>query len=69
MEILLILMLILLELTMNFNLCEPEDIPLHIIFEDEEVLVINKPSRLVVHPGAGNREHTLVNALLHHAPA
>lgn len=43
-----------------------EDIPLDIIFEDEQVLVINKPIGLIVHPGAGNPEHTLVNALLHH---
>lgn len=50
----------------DFKLSQPEDIPLDIIYEDEEVLVINKPAGLVVHPGAGNREHTLVNALLHH---
>jgi 23S rRNA pseudouridine1911/1915/1917 synthase len=43
-----------------------EDIPLDILFEDEDLLVINKPPGLVVHPGAGHREHTLVNALLHH---
>ena len=43
-----------------------EDIPLEILFEDEDLLVINKPPGLVVHPGAGHREHTLVNALLHH---
>ncbi|MDI1351225.1 MAG: 23S rRNA pseudouridine(1911/1915/1917) synthase RluD [bacterium] len=52
----------------HFSSCEPEDIPLDIIFEDSEVLVLNKPAGLVVHPGAGNREHTLVNALLHHSP-
>lgn len=46
----------------------PEAIPLHIIFEDEQLLIINKPAGLVVHPGAGNREHTLVNALLYHVP-
>jgi 23S rRNA pseudouridine1911/1915/1917 synthase len=44
----------------------PEDIPLDVLFEDEELLVLNKPPGLVVHPGAGHREHTLVNALLHH---
>ncbi|MBA2710569.1 MAG: 23S rRNA pseudouridine(1911/1915/1917) synthase RluD [Tatlockia sp.] len=44
----------------------PEAIPLDIVYEDEQVIVINKPAGLVVHPGAGNREHTLVNALLHH---
>ncbi len=45
-----------------------EDIPLDIVYEDETLLVINKPAGLVVHPGAGNREGTLLNALLHHAP-
>lgn len=43
-----------------------EDIPLDVIFEDDDLIVINKPPGLVVHPGAGNQEHTLVNALLHH---
>jgi 23S rRNA pseudouridine1911/1915/1917 synthase len=46
-----------------------EDIPLDVIFEDEHLLVINKAPGLVVHPGAGNRDGTLLNALLHHAPA
>ncbi len=45
-----------------------EDIPLEVIFEDEQILIINKPPGLVVHPGAGNRDGTLLNALLHHAP-
>jgi len=45
---------------------EPQDIPLTIVFEDEHLLVIDKPAGLVVHPAAGNREGTLVNALLHH---
>lgn len=45
-----------------------EDIPLQIIYEDEQLLVLNKPPGLVVHPGAGNREHTILNALLHHDP-
>lgn len=53
----------------DFERCEAQDIPLNIVFEDDEVLVINKPSGLVVHPGAGNRDQTLVNALLHHAPS
>ncbi len=44
----------------------PEDIPLDIRFEDEHLLVVNKPPGMVVHPGAGNREGTLVAALLHH---
>ncbi len=43
-----------------------EEIPLHILFEDDDLLVLNKPAGLVVHPAAGNEEHTLVNALLHH---
>ena len=45
---------------------EAEDISLNVLFEDDDLLVINKPSGMVVHPGAGNREHTLVNALLAH---
>ncbi len=45
---------------------EPENIPLDILFEDEDLLVINKPAGMVVHPGAGNAHHTLVNALLAH---
>lgn len=44
----------------------PEEIPLDILFEDADLLVLNKPAGLVVHPAAGNEEHTLVNALLHH---
>mgnify|MGYP001104005196 FL=1 len=44
----------------------PEDIPIEIIFEDEDIIIINKQPGLVVHPGAGNRTGTLVNALLHH---
>ncbi len=48
--------------------CKPEDIPLNIIYEDQDILIINKPVGLVTHPGAGNREHTLANALLHHDP-
>ncbi len=45
---------------------QPEDIPLNILFEDKDLLVLNKPPGLVVHPASGNEEHTLVNALLHH---
>jgi len=48
--------------------CDPEEIPLTIIYEDEELIVLNKPAGMVVHPGAGNREHTLLNALLHYDP-
>ena len=44
----------------------PEDIPLSILHEDEEVIVVDKPAGLVVHPAAGNPDGTLVNALLHH---
>jgi 23S rRNA pseudouridine1911/1915/1917 synthase len=45
-----------------------EEIGLSIVFEDEQILVIDKPAGLVVHPGSGNRSGTLLNALLHHAP-
>lgn len=45
---------------------QPEAIPLEILFEDKALLVLNKPAGIVVHPAAGNEEHTLVNALLHH---
>ena len=44
----------------------PEDIPLDIVFEDEHIIVINKPKGMVVHPAPGNQSGTLVNALLHH---
>lgn len=45
---------------------EPEAIPLDIVYEDEDVAVVNKPAGLVVHPAPGHRTGTLVNALLHH---
>ena len=45
---------------------EPEDIPLDILYEDDDLIIINKPSGMVVHPGNGNTTGTLVNALLHH---
>ncbi|MDP9086409.1 MAG: RluA family pseudouridine synthase [Pseudomonadota bacterium] len=45
---------------------EAQDIPLRIVFEDEHLLVVDKPAGLVVHPAAGNIDGTLVNALLHH---
>jgi 23S rRNA pseudouridine1911/1915/1917 synthase len=48
--------------------CQPEPIPLSILYEDRDVIVINKPSGLVVHPGAGHKGGTLVNALLCHYP-
>jgi 23S rRNA pseudouridine1911/1915/1917 synthase len=48
---------------------EPQDIPLRVVFEDGHLLVIDKPAGLVVHPAAGNRDGTLVNALLHHCGA
>lgn len=46
-----------------------QSLPLNILYEDEELLVIDKPAGLVVHPGAGNHHGTLVNALLSHRPA
>ncbi len=48
------------------ELSSAEEMPLDILFEDEHLLVLNKPPGLVVHPGAGNWEGTLVNGLLHH---
>ena len=47
---------------------QAQDIPLEIVYEDDAIMVINKPVGLVVHPGSGNWEGTLLNALLHHAP-
>jgi 23S rRNA pseudouridine1911/1915/1917 synthase len=45
---------------------EPQAIPLDIVFEDEHLVIVDKPAGMVVHPAAGNRDGTLVNALLHH---
>ncbi len=45
-----------------------ENIPLNIVYEDEDIIVINKPKNMVVHKGAGNTNSTLVNALLYHTP-
>lgn len=45
---------------------EAEDIPLDIVYEDDHVLVVNKPAHMVVHPAPGNANGTLVNAILHH---
>lgn len=47
---------------------QAQAIPLSIVYEDDQLLVINKPAGLVVHPAAGNRSGTMLNALLHHAP-
>ncbi|MGQ0285729.1 23S rRNA pseudouridine(1911/1915/1917) synthase RluD [Pasteurellaceae bacterium 22721_9_1] len=47
----------------------PENIPLNIVYEDEHILVINKPKDFVVHPGAGNYNGTVLNALLYHYPS
>lgn len=47
---------------------QPQDIPLNVVYQDEDILVINKPVGMVVHPAAGNPDGTLVNALLHYAP-
>jgi 23S rRNA pseudouridine1911/1915/1917 synthase len=47
---------------------QPEDIPLAIVYEDDDVLVIDKPAGLTVHPAPGHSEHTLVNAILAHCP-
>lgn len=45
---------------------EPQDIPIDVVYEDEHLLVVNKPQGMVVHPAAGNPDSTLVNALLYH---
>ena len=45
---------------------QPQDIPLTVVFEDEHLIVVDKPAGMVVHPAAGNPDGTLVNALLHH---
>jgi 23S rRNA pseudouridine1911/1915/1917 synthase len=47
----------------------PEDIPLNILYEDDDLIVVDKPPGLAVHPAPGHREHTLVNAVLHHLPS
>ena len=47
---------------------EPEDIPLDVVYEDDDIVVVNKPAGLVVHPAPGHGAGTLVNALLHHCP-
>ena len=48
---------------------EPENLPLNIVYEDEHILIINKPKDFVVHPGAGNKSGTVLNALLYHYPS
>ncbi len=45
---------------------EAEDIPLNIVYEDEDILIVNKPKGMVVHPSSGHYKHTLVNALMYH---
>jgi len=47
---------------------KPEDIPLEILFEDEHLVIVNKPAGMVTHPAPGNQTGTLVNAILHHCP-
>lgn len=47
---------------------DPEDLDLQVVYEDEDLLIVNKPAGLVVHPGAGNTRGTLMNGLLHHVP-
>lgn len=47
---------------------EPENMPLDIVYEDDDVIVVNKPAGMVVHPSPGHPDHTLVNALLYHSP-
>ncbi|MDG4869759.1 pseudouridine synthase, partial [Guyparkeria sp. 1SP6A2] len=47
----------------------PQDIALDIVYEDDDVMVVNKPAGMVVHPAAGNPDGTLLNALLFHHPS
>jgi len=47
---------------------QAQELPLNLLYEDEDILIVNKPAGQVVHPGAGNQDNTLVNALLHYAP-
>ena len=47
---------------------KPEPIPLHIVYEDEDIIAVDKPAGMVVHPAAGHASGTLVNAILHHCP-
>jgi 23S rRNA pseudouridine1911/1915/1917 synthase len=47
---------------------QPQSLPLQVVYEDSEIVVIDKPAGLVVHPGAGNPDRTLANAILHHYP-
>jgi len=54
------------EMEEEISYLEPENIDINIIYQDDQLLVINKDSKLVVHPGAGNKSGTLVNALLYH---
>jgi 23S rRNA pseudouridine1911/1915/1917 synthase len=57
------------ELTPEADLAhQPQDLDLTLVYEDADVLVVDKPAGLVVHPGSGNRDGTLLNALLHRAP-
>ncbi|KAF5304988.1 hypothetical protein FQR65_LT18810 [Abscondita terminalis] len=61
------------QLSLNVELetqttAQPENIALNIVYEDDDIMVINKPVGMVVHPGAGNPNGTLVNALLYHYP-
>ena len=57
---------VLLDLAPHDFTITPENIPLNIVYEDEDLLVVNKPAGLVVHPGHGNYEHTLLHALAYH---
>lgn len=47
---------------------QPEDLPINVVYEDDDIIIVNKPVGLVVHPGAGNQSGTLLNALLYHYP-
>lgn len=55
-------------LTIQNQNWQPENLPLNIIYEDEDILILNKPSNIIMHPAAGNWHGTILNALLHYNP-
>ncbi|HBS51394.1 MAG TPA: 23S rRNA pseudouridine(1911/1915/1917) synthase RluD [Coxiellaceae bacterium] len=52
----------------NITQLEPQPIALNIVYEDQDIIILNKPAGIVTHPGAGNANNTLLNALLYHYP-
>src|SRR3989304_9525214 len=54
--------------TTNITQLEPQAIALNVVYEDQDIIILNKPAGIVTHPGAGNANNTLLNALLYHYP-